>query len=102
MNYVLFLDDEVSILSTYQRMLRNYNIKGLYARNSIEAQEIIEQYKIDLIISDYRLEQETGLDFLKHIRNVNKDVPMIIISGFAEENYIKFAMETEVIQAFIS
>jgi adenylate cyclase len=101
MKSILFLDDEESILSTYKRIIRPYGISGYFAKNSIEAQKIIDTNTVDLIISDYRLEQETGLDFLKIVREKNKEIPLIIISGYAEENFIKMAMDTNIIQDYL-
>lgn len=100
MKTILFLDDELSILRTYQRILKPYGIESFFARNSKEAELIIEKHKVDLIISDYRLEQETGIDFLNRVRQKDREIPMIIISGFADEDFIKMAMESKVIQGF--
>lgn len=101
MKKVLFVDDEISILKTYKRLLRNFNVEGFYAKNSDEAYAIYETQNIDLIISDYRLEQETGLDFLRDIRKEDKEISMLIISGYAEEAFIESAMETKVIQGYL-
>nr|BDT27438.1 hypothetical protein BHI3_09040 [Bacteriovorax sp. HI3] len=98
---ILFLDDEERILNTYKRMLHPTDIEGFYAKNSQEAIKIIQNEKIDLIISDYRLEQETGLDFLKFARKKGINVPMIIISGYAEESFIKSAMELNIVQDYL-
>lgn len=98
---VLFLDDEIAILNTYKRMLRLEGVAGHFAQNSIEAQKIIDSESVDLIISDYRLEQETGLDFLKTIRLNNAKIPMIIISGYAEENFVRSAMDLNIIQDYL-
>lgn len=97
---ILFLDDEENILNTYRRMLRSYDVNGFYATNSKEASKIISNNQINLIISDYRLEQETGLDFLKQVRLNNITVPMVIISGYADESFIKNALEMDVIQGY--
>lgn len=101
MKNILFLDDEDAILSTYRRMVRQYGMTGFYALNSKEAQQIIDTNKIDLIISDYRLEQETGLDFLKKVRETNLEIPLVIISGYAEEEFINAAMKLHVIQDYL-
>ncbi|MBY0415607.1 MAG: response regulator [Bdellovibrionales bacterium] len=98
---ILFLDDEEKILNTYKRMLHFSNIKGFYSKNIVEALKILGNEKIDLIISDYRLEQETGLDFLTQARKKECQVPMVIISGYAEENFIKNAMELNIVQAYL-
>lgn len=97
---ILFLDDEENILNTYRRMLRSYEYNGFYATNSKDAYKIIANNQIDLIISDYRLEQETGLDFLKNVRTGNLRIPMIIISGYADGAFIKSALELNVIQGY--
>jgi two-component system response regulator VanR len=98
---ILFLDDEESILNTYKRIIRPLGMSGFFAQNSHQAQSIIDSNKIDLIVSDYRLEEETGLDFLKKVRETNKIIPMIIISGYAEETFIKHAMEGKIIQDYL-
>jgi len=101
MKKVLFLDDEESILNTYRRMIRNIDVEGFFAKDSIEAQRILDRNTIDLIISDYRLQQETGLDLLRAVRLYNDSVPMIIISGYAQETFIKNALTTNVIQDYL-
>lgn len=98
---ILFLDDEERILNTYKRMIHSTQVKGFYAKNSDEALKIINSEAIDLIISDYRLEQETGLDFLKLARKKGIQVPMIIISGYAEESFIKNAIELNIVQSYL-
>lgn len=98
---ILFLDDEEHILSTYKRMIHSHQVDGYFAKNSKEAIGIMKKYKIDLIISDYRLEQETGLDFLKSVRQEDEKIPMVIISGFADEKFIENAMELGVIQKYL-
>ena len=98
---ILFLDDEERILNTYRRMLHSTSFEGIFTRNSQEALKAIKDEKIDLIVSDYRLEQETGLDFLKVARKMGVQVPMIIISGYAEENFIKNAIEHNIVQSYL-
>jgi len=97
---ILFLDDEEKILNTYKRMLHFSKINGHYSKSIGEAFKILKTEKIDLIISDYRLEQETGLEFLKLARESGSTVPMIIISGYAEENFIKSAIELNIVQSY--
>jgi len=101
MKSILFLDDEESILNTYKRIIRPLGVSGHFAHNSKEAQDIIDNNEISLIVSDYRLEEETGLDFLKRIRTQNTEIPMIIVSGYAEETFIKSAMDGEIIQDYL-
>ena len=98
---ILFLDDEERILNTYRRMVHSIGVEGVYARTSADALRLLEAENVDLIISDYRLEQETGLDFLKEAREKGSKVPMIIISGYAEENLIKNAIDLHIVQSYL-
>lgn len=98
---ILFLDDEERILNTYRRMVHSIGVEGVYARTSADALRLLEAESVDLIISDYRLEQETGLDFLKEARENGSKVPMIIISGYAEENLIKNAIDLHIVQSYL-
>ena len=100
MKNILFLD-EAPILKTYQRLIRQFNVKAFYAQTTEQAKIILEDQKIDLIISDYRLEQETGLEFLTELRKEMKDTPMIILSGYAEESFIKEAINSKTIQEYL-
>ncbi len=101
MKKVLFLDDEDSILSMYKRVFRNSNIICYFAKNITTAEEIIKNEKIDLVVSDYRLEQETGLDFIKKLRTNHLNIPMIILSGFADEELVLTAVKNAIIQEYI-
>ena len=101
MSKVLFLDDEEAILNTYKRMLYCSTVDGYFAKSIEEAEKIVAENQVDLIISDYRLRQETGLDFLNKLREKNHAMPMVIISGYAEENFIKEAMNSNVIQEYL-
>jgi len=101
MNKVLFLDDEESILNTYRRMLFNSRVEGYFASNIEMAQKIVEENDINLIVSDYRLKAETGLEFLIYLRSKKFEIPMIIISGYAEEDLIKCALNENVVQEYL-
>jgi DNA-binding NtrC family response regulator len=101
MKKILFIDDEASILKTYRRMTQNYDYECFYAHNIDEAFDLFDTHQIDLIISDYRLQHETGLDFLKEIRKEDSKTPMVVISGFAEEQLVEEAMEKNIIQDYL-
>lgn len=101
MKNILFLDDEEAILNMYRRLLHGSNINCYFAQNTTEAERILNNCTIDLVVSDYRLEQETGLDFIKKIRKENITIPMIILSGYAEEEFVKQALNMSVIQDFV-
>lgn len=56
--------------------------------NLSDARRIIHSKKIDIIITDIRLKKENGLDFVQEIRKVNVTIPIVIISGHKDENFL--------------
>ena len=64
---VLFVDDEVNILKALQRLLRNEPIDVLTASTPSEAFELIERAGPQVIVSDQRMPEMSGVDFLASV-----------------------------------
>lgn len=101
MKRIIFLDDEKAILNTYKRVTHSMDLECFFCTTTKEAEDSYNNNSINLIISDYRLENETGLDFLSNIREKNNSIPMIIVSGYAEETLIKKALNKKIIQDYM-
>lgn len=54
--------------------------------------ETIHKYKYDLVLLDYKLPDDTGLNAVLKLRSIGNTTPMILITGFGNE-----ALETEAI-----
>ena len=57
-----------------------------------EAMDIILKNNTDIVFTDIRMPQISGIELMKKIRNENKNVEFIIISGFAEFEYARAAI----------
>ncbi len=81
---VLFVDDDVDILSAFQRNLR----KHFLVKTADNAQTAIEIIKDNppfaCIISDYRMPGMDGIEFLTLVKKLTPDTVRIIITGFAD------------------
>src|SRR5574343_1071311 len=66
---VLLVDDEPAILSALRRLLRpdGYNI--LTAESGREGLELLSEYPVDLVISDMRMPEMNGAQFLEKVRH---------------------------------
>lgn len=62
------------------------------AKNIKEAFKILSENKIDLIISDVHLKNENGLDFIEEFRKSDNETPILIISGYKDEELLFRAM----------
>lgn len=47
--------------------------------------------KVDVVVTDYRMPGMTGLDLLKSLRSRGYDLPVIIISAHADDEFCKQA-----------
>jgi two-component system NtrC family sensor kinase len=64
---VLVVDDEETIVSLVEKLLRKNKFRVETARSGTEALQILESKKIDLVISDVKMPDINGLDLAKKI-----------------------------------
>ncbi|MDP1535299.1 MAG: response regulator transcription factor [Rubrivivax sp.] len=57
------------------------------ASNGREALDIVRQGEVDVIVMDISMPGQSGVDALAAIRARAPDLPVLILSGFAEEHY---------------
>jgi CheY-like chemotaxis protein len=84
---ILFVDDETSIHSSVDRLLRKQSCNLLFAETGRDALELIEQYKVDLVITEIRMAPMDGCALAKEIGERYPDLPVVALSAMvnAEE-----------------
>lgn len=85
---VLCVDDEVNILQTLKRLLRKENYRLLTASSGKEGLEILSGNDVHLVISDQRMPEMNGTEFLAEIKEKYPDVIRIILTGYTEVDAI--------------
>jgi DNA-binding NtrC family response regulator len=80
---ILCVDDEPEIGLILQDTLERLGHGAISARNVPEALGAIARGDIDLIISDFRMPGLSGLEFLELLRDQGKDIPLIMLTGYA-------------------
>ena len=78
---VLFVDDEVNILKALERLLRNEPIRVLTAIRPAEGFELIDRYAPQVVVSDQRMPEMSGVDFLARVRDRHNDVVRMMMTG---------------------
>ena len=61
---VLLVDDETNMLSALRRMLRGEQYEVSVYNNPLEAMETLKEEEFDVIVSDMRMPEMSGADFL--------------------------------------
>jgi response regulator RpfG family c-di-GMP phosphodiesterase len=81
---LLFVDDEANILSSLKRLFRPLGYRIFTAESGKEGLEIMEQEKVELVISDMRMPEMSGAQFLEQVRAKWPDVVRILLTGYAD------------------
>jgi len=81
---LLFVDDEPNILKSLKRLFRGSEYEVHIAEGGAEGLKILEQAPIDLVISDMRMPQMDGAEFLTRVAEQWPDTVRILLTGYAD------------------
>jgi len=81
--HILVVDDEVSMRELLDVLLAKQGYQVSEARNGKQALKMIQKNNYDLILSDIRLGDITGLEVLTEAKQKNPDTVVIIISAYS-------------------
>lgn len=83
---ILLVDDDVFTLRVYESQLKNDGFNVQTAQSGEQALEVLEQNKIDLLITDIMMAKMDGWQLVETVRNkLRKDeaqLPIIVMSAF--------------------
>ncbi|HEX5842173.1 MAG TPA: EAL domain-containing protein [Pseudomonas sp.] len=100
--YLLLIDDEPAILKALQRELRLENYRILTAKSSAEALPLLATHTVDVVLTDMRLADMTGVEFLRRLKTLYPDIIRMVLSGSTEVSTILKAVNEGVIYRFIT
>jgi two-component system response regulator AtoC len=79
---VLIIDDSESIRDTLKIYLNKLDLDIILAASGEEGITIFETQNPDLVISDLKMPGMSGLEVLKRIKEKNRDMPVIVFTGY--------------------
>jgi serine phosphatase RsbU (regulator of sigma subunit) len=98
---ILYLDDEASNLRVFRATFKKfYNV--FTAENTQEAFEVLEQNDIHLVVSDQRMPEMTGVQFLEIVAKKYPDIIRIILTAYADTQDIIYAVNRVGIFRFLT
>ena len=80
---ILVVDDELSMRQFLEMLLSKKGYTVHLAKNGKQALSSIKQKKYDLVLTDIRLGDITGLDILRAVKQEDPDTVVIMISAYA-------------------
>lgn len=87
---VLVVDDDLLVRNFLAETLRRKQIEVITAENGQKALKLLENTACDLVITDMRLPDITGIDILRQVKETNPQALVVIITAFGSvENAVE-------------
>jgi len=99
---VLFVDDEKLILSSIKRLIRPLGLNAYFAESGAEGLKILEEQAVDLVVSDMRMPQMDGAEFLARVKQRWPDTIRMLLTGYADISSTVDALNNGGIYRYIS
>jgi len=95
---VLYAEDESIIQKGITETLNLFEIDVICAQDGQEGLSIFKsgEKKIDLILTDIKMPKLDGLEMIKKIREIDKDIPVIITTAHQETTYLMQSIELNI------
>jgi two-component system, cell cycle sensor histidine kinase and response regulator CckA len=90
--HVLLIDDEAEIVDLMKLVFKKAGFNNvLIEQNVKKAIASLDNYKPDIVFIDMVMPEMTGEEAFKNIKTINKDIPVVLMSGkldFKKEKYM--------------
>lgn len=98
MNYVMIIDDSVTIRQSVELVIKNLGYEVKHAENGKEALEAINEITsagdaVSICITDVNMPVMDGITFVKEFRKIDKFTPILMLTTEAGESSIKAGKE---------
>src|SRR3989338_780375 len=94
---ILIVDDEVTIGELLQDILGAYDFESKFAEDKEEAVQIMKEFNPTVALVDYRLANNvTGFDVAKELKELDEDIPIIILTAYPSLELAMKAMHNEI------
>ncbi|ANA80298.1 response regulator [Paenibacillus glucanolyticus] len=97
---VLIVDDQNGIRILLVEVFSSEGYETFQAANGKAALEIVKLHTPDLVLLDMEIPGMDGLEILKHIKQMNPDIKVIMMTAYGELDMIKEATDLGALMHF--
>ncbi len=83
---ILLAEDNVDLSSLIASELKHAKFDVSVANDGEQAIELFDNKRFDLIITDVMMPKTDGFGFISYVREINKNIPILIITAKASQN----------------
>lgn len=97
---IVIVDDEPKIRNGISKLLdshEGWNVLGAF-EDAKTALQFMDENAVDVLLTDIKMPEVSGLELIKEIREKNHKINIIILSGYSNFNYAQKAIELGVIR----
>lgn len=98
---VLFLEDNEQFAHNTIKLLNFYFKEVIHCVSIKSAKKLFNEVEIDLIISDLKVTDGIAIDFIKNIRQKDKQTPIIILSAHKDEQFLFDAIPLQIMNYLV-
>lgn len=99
---LLLVDDEPNVLRALNRSLRREGYRILTAGSGVEALQLLGAHRVDVLMTDQRMPQMSGIELLAQVRRQYPHIVRMILSGWLDATSIIEAVNHGHIFKFIA
>jgi len=86
---VLILDDDADFNSLLTDIFEQADYAVTSLTNPLEAIDVFRETEYDLVVADHKMPEMTGSDFMRHCKQIRSKVPVIMVSGYLDNDTIR-------------
>jgi DNA-binding NtrC family response regulator len=79
---VLIVDDENSTRNLCRDVVSEFGLRTRMASTTEQALEILDQFPVDIVITDLKVPELGGLELLKHVRQAYQRIAVIVLTQY--------------------
>jgi diguanylate cyclase (GGDEF)-like protein len=99
---LLLVDDEENILSSMKRLLRRDGYQILTATSARQGFELLAAYPVGVVISDQRMPEMNGTEFLSKVKELYPHTVRMVLSGYTDLQSVTEAINQGSIYKFLT
>jgi CheY-like chemotaxis protein len=99
---LLLVDDETSILSALKRLFRREGYTLLTAGSGMEGLELLASNEVGVVVSDARMPEMSGGEFLGKVRELYPDALRLMLSGYTDLKAVTSAVNSGELFCFLT
>lgn len=99
-NKVLIVDDQNGIRILLVEVFSSEGYETFQASNGKQALDIVKNHAPDIVLLDMKIPGMDGLEILKHIKNIDSEIKVIMMTAYGELDMIKEATELGALMHF--